>query len=260
MMAQLRARDPLLFWAGALMAAGLAVCLVAALFDTRLVLGVNPWIKPIKFLTSITIFLWSAAWFMADARPLPRARTFVRWTFALAMVTEIALIVLQAGRGTTSHFNIGTPLDGAIFGVMGLMITVNTVAAMVLLWLLWGPVPSDRAGYLWGARLGVAVFILASLQGWLIVGNMAHTVPGPDGGPGLPLVNWSTERGDLRVAHFFGMHALQALPLLGFVLDRGTTVSVAARRSIVLSAMVVWVVVMAVLLTMALQGRPLLAL
>jgi len=257
MIAELRARDPLLFWTGALMAAGLAVAMVAAIIDTRLVLGINPWIKPIKFLTSITIFLWSAAWFMAETRPRPRARAVVRWVFVVAMVTEISLIALQAGRGTTSHFNVGTPLDGAIFAVMGLMITVNTVGAMLLLWLLRRDTPTYRTGYLWGVRLGVALFILASLQGWLIVGHMAHTVPGPDGGPGLPLVNWSTEHGDLRVAHFFGMHALQALPLLGYILDRATTAAAPTRRLLVLATAIAWIAVMAALLTMALRGHPL---
>jgi hypothetical protein len=256
MITELRHRDPLLFWIGALMLLALVVVTLLSISDTRLILGINPWIKPMKFLTSITIFLWTVAWFMPETRPNEKLRNIVRWTIGLAMLIEIACIIFQSARGTTSHFNVRSAFDAAIFTTMGITIAVNTVAMILFLAIIRRDTPPTRAGYIWGIRLGVAIFLLASAEGGLIVSNNAHTVGAPDGGAGLPFVNWSTRNGDLRIAHFFGMHAMQALPLLGFFLDRNRL----PAKQVVIAVSILWAAIMGGLLVIALQGRPLIAL
>jgi hypothetical protein len=234
--------------------------------DQRLILGINAWIKPAKFLISITALLWTLAWFMPETAPDEVKRALVRWTVAGAMLIEIALIGMQAWRGTTSHFNAGSAFDLAVFNIMGAAITVSSIAVVLFLWIIRRDTPSSRAGYLWGIRIGVGLFILASvLPGFLMVANNGHSVPGPDGGPGLPVVNWSVEFGDLRTAHFFGMHAMQALPLLGFLLDRTLGANrpselVPTARNVVFALGIVWFIVTGGLVAIALLGRPIMAL
>ncbi|MGE0360738.1 MAG: hypothetical protein AB7H93_09625 [Vicinamibacterales bacterium] len=254
------ARDRLL-GGTALAFAGVFLVLAAlALADPQQITGLNRWIKPMKFAISIAIFLATVAWFTADLDPSRRrARTLITRTMVVTMVVEIVCIVGQAARGTTSHFNDRSALDGAIFTLMGIAITVNTVAVAAMLWALRRDTPPARAGYLAGVRLGLAVFVVGSLLGFVIVANNGHSVPGPDGGPGLPVLNWALDRGDLRVAHFIGLHALQALPLLGALLDRSAAAP-ARRTRVVGTVAAVWLVLMGTTLALAVGGRPLLAL
>jgi hypothetical protein len=240
--------------AGVALFVGLALI---APFDARLVTGVNPWIKPMKFAISIAIFLATIAWFMPDLEPWPRARRWIRRTVVITMAVELVAIVGQAARGTTSHFNQASAFDAAVFAIMGMAITVNTLAVAAMLPLIRRDVATARAGYLWGMRLGMALFVVGSLLGFVIVTNQGHSVPGPDGGPGLPILNWAVDQGDLRVAHFIGLHALQALPLLGFALDRRQAAPV-ARTRVLSTVAALWLALMGGTLLLALAGRPLL--
>jgi hypothetical protein len=253
-MTELRHRDPFLFWVGAANLLALIVAALLSIGDQRLVLGINVWIKPMKFLVSIATFVWTIAWFMPETTS-PRLRKVVSRVIGTSMTIEIICVIWQAVRGTTSHFNNDTAFDAIVFSVMGITILINTFAVAGVLMILRRDTPAHRAGYLWGIRMGIVIFLLASAEGGLLVANNAHTVGAPDGGPGLPFVNWSTEFGDLRIAHFIGLHALQGLPLLGFLLDKFR----APGRNLVLAVSILWLAVMGGVLWVALQGQPLIA-
>ncbi len=206
---------------GALHFLAFALFLALMYVDSRMLMGVNVWLKPMKFALSIGIFLWTMAWFVGYLAE-SSTKTIAIWLMIITMIIEMVCIAGQAGRGVLSHFNIQTPMDGAIFGIMGVAIGINTVAVGMVAWLFFQE--SFVAGielepaYVWAIRLSFGIFILASLQGYLMGGRLQHSVGAPDGTLGLPLLNWSRSVGDLRVAHFIGLHAIQILPIFGFIL------------------------------------------
>jgi len=238
---------------------GLAALALGLLpFDHHLVTGLPVWMKPLKFSLSIVAYAWTLGWLLADLpAPAQRAGRRIGWGVALAMVIEQGVIFTQAARGTTSHYNASSALNGLLFGLMGLFIVLNTLMSTWALYLAWRYRPHGPAGYVWGVRLGLLVFVVGSLLGGFMIHAGQHTVGRPDGGPGLPGLGWSTAAGDLRLAHFLGMHALQALPLLGWAASRWVP-----RRAALLAALgaALWAGAVAALLLQALAGRPLLAL
>ena len=97
MLSELRYRDALLFWTGIAMLLALVIVTLLSISDPRLILGINPWIKPMKFLTSITLFLWSFAWFMPETADKPRQRQIVRWVRELFGFPDTASGVFVTG-------------------------------------------------------------------------------------------------------------------------------------------------------------------
>ncbi|MEU7637808.1 hypothetical protein AB0C11_17205 [Streptomyces sp. NPDC039016] len=211
--------------------AGLAVVAAAGMIvDDRVLVGVPIWSKPLKFAVSFAAYGLTLAW-MLSRRPAPsRAGTWAAHTVVVTGLIEMSVIVGQTLRGRRSHFNVETPLDRGLFLTMGGTIGALWVATLVIAVLLFRARLGDRPTT-WAIRLGALIALAGLLLGGLmllptpeqqarraaglvstIVG--AHGVGVPDGGPTMPLTGWNTTGGDLRVPHFVGMHALQALPLL----------------------------------------------
>ncbi|MDP1860513.1 MAG: hypothetical protein Q8K82_17685 [Gemmatimonadaceae bacterium] len=254
----------------------LLVALIGLAVDTRVITGAPAWLKPAKFGLSVAVYLLSLAWMVRD---LPRTPTLRRTTSTIAWIitAEVLLICVQAARGTTSHFNADTPIDSAIFSAMGLGIATVWIASAVILWQHWRA-PSRDTSMAMALRFGLALNILGAGVGWTmtrpfpgqieamqrgerpyIVG--AHTVGARDGGPGLPVVGWSIEHGDLRVPHFLGMHALQVLPIL-LLMVRGLrrTRNDAIERTVLVVATSACSIAFVAALLQALRGLPLLPL
>ena len=259
---------------GVLMTVLLGATGAALLVDPREIMGAPAWMKPAKFAASIAIYTLTLAWVFTYLRNWPRTRRVVSWVTTVTLLIEIVIIDLQAWRGTPSHFNIGTVLDAVLFSIMGVAIIVQTLAAVAVAVALWKQPLSDRA-LGWALRIGMTVTIIGAMTGGLMTrptraqldsaqaGNRmamagAHTVGAPDGGPGLPGVGWSREHGDLRVAHFLGLHALQILPLLALAIARrGWRETTRVRAVWAISAS--YVSLFALLLWQALRGQSVIA-
>ncbi|WP_143962721.1 hypothetical protein [Litoribacter populi] len=215
---ELYVRNPLLVSFGMANALGFLAVLAISMFDHRMLLGVNVWVKPMKFFISIAIFFFTMAWYL-HYLPSKRKAKFIAWGIISVMTLEILIIAGQAALGKTSHYNIATPLDAMLFSTMGMAIVVNTVFVALAL-LFFRTVKDLPKGYKLGIQLGFLIFILASLEGFIMVSNMGHTVGAEDGQQGWFFLNWARQYGDLRIAHFLGLHALQAIPLFAWFVSR----------------------------------------
>jgi hypothetical protein len=185
------------------------------LVDPREIQGSFVWVKPAKFFFSVGIYFWTMGWLMAylgNGHFVNR----ISWGIWILMLQELILITYQASQGKLSHFNISTLWDGFLFQIMGIAITLNSVL-VILVFLKFRNVPELPAGYLMGIRVGFIIFLIAGFEGFAMAANLKHTIGAEDGQEGLPFLGWAKTYGDLRIFHFFGIHALQVLPVIAWV-------------------------------------------
>jgi len=213
-------RNRLLAYVGLTHVGLLVLFLGLSLIDSRTVLGINTWIKPMKFAMSITIYLWTIGWFLEYLKNYPRSVRFISWGIVITMTVEIICIAFQAARGVQSHFNGATILDVRIYFNMGNAIAINTLLAVWLTILFFLGKTKLSPTYLLSIRWAFLLFLFASAVGGMMVGQASHSVGLADGGAGLPFVNWSTEGGDLRIAHFVGIHSLQIIPFFAYKIEQ----------------------------------------
>lgn len=234
-----------------------AILIVVSLFDQTEILGINRWIKPMKFFVSIGIFAWTTAVYLKFLNEFDKASRFISWAMIAVFFVEMFIIVMQSLRGTTSHFNIATPLDGILFAVMGIAISFNTLLAGYLLFLYFKADIDLPKSIIWGMRFGLILFLASCIEGGYMSAQFGHTVGIKDGGNGLPLINWSTKAGDLRVAHFFGMHAYQAVPFFAYTLE---TYKIKNSTALTTIFAVLYFVFFTFVFAQALYGKPFISL
>lgn len=239
---RLNQQSAILTFTAWLMLAAFAASLAGLLIDPRIITGAPAWLKPAKFGISTAIYCVTLAWLYRYLDVWPKFLRFAAWTISLIFILEVAIIDLQAYRGTTSHFNQSTPLDRTLFLIMGAGIGVLLVLTSVIAIALFKQ-KFDNPAWGWALRLGMLISVLGSATGGLMLAPNssqldalrhhervtavgAHTVGAPDGGPGLPGVGWSTGHGDLRIPHFFGLHAIQIIPIFAWIFARRRTAAV----------------------------------
>jgi hypothetical protein len=264
----------ILFWA---MVVTSVLGFLGLLFDPRTVMGQPTWAKTTKFSLTLVLYTSTMLWIFGYDTLRPRLSRFILSASAYILGFEMILMIFQGARAVPMHFNNTTSFDATLFGIMAVTITllwfVNALGIAVL---TVQKVPS-RA-FAWSLRLGLIIALAGMLEGFMMTSPTsaqmallragqhsdmigAHTVGAPDGGPGLPLLGWSTTHGDLRIGHFVGLHGLQIIPLLGLFLmlrrERWLTerhkvllVMIGAAGYLGLAVLVTW---------QALRGQPLIA-
>ncbi|MGK8522725.1 hypothetical protein ACRS6B_14700 [Nocardia asteroides] len=225
----------------AAMAALVGFSIVAMLVDDRLLLGESVWLKPMKFGLAFFLYSLTLAWLLSLPHKGSRATWWLGTVFAVTGFVDVGFIVVQAARGTFSHFNTqDDPVNSigqVVFasGVPGLFLA-NLVIVLILAWQRLVDRPTARAIHA-GLALAVVGMALGYLMGFtgkqlvrdsdgrIVELAAGHTVVADtsdlaprDAMGGMPITHWSTVGGDLRVPHFVGLHGIQILLLVAVAL------------------------------------------
>ncbi|MFC8531854.1 hypothetical protein [Nocardia sp. NPDC057227] len=274
-----RPHRPLLVACG-LMAALLLWSLAGLVLDDRLIAGEPAWAKPAKFAAAFVLYTATLAWLLSLPHRGSRVTRWMGTIFAVTTVVDVGFVVVQAARGTFSHFNTESDAVNTVgqlifaSGVPGLF-AANLVIAVVVLWQRVADRPVTLA-----IRAGLVLAVAGMALGYLMGFTGARTAETASGGAvelvgshtvgdrgvrddpaGLPVTHWSTTGGDLRVPHFVGLHGIQVLLLaavaLGFAARRCPALRAERTRARLVGVLAAgWTGLLALTLWQALRGVP----
>lgn len=207
----------------------LPALLIAASIDERMVMDRNIWLKPIKFDLAIAIYLISlslcAHLLPPTWRDSPRFNRYVA-VVCFTVIIEMAWLIYAAAIGEVAHFNQTHPVLAPVYFVMGVLaIMLTSLSAVIGVGVLKhhdhsiNPLIRYALGY---SLLATAVLTVITASYLSAAPAQMHAVL-PDGvsvvdrDGALPLLGWLRNAGDLRVAHFFAMHAFHFVPCVAAI-------------------------------------------
>ena len=256
---ELDRNDPLLSRLGWALLLAVPVFAALAFFVPGAALGVNPWIKPIKFSMSFSTFASTVSLLLLALRIPQWQLTLARRAIAISVALEILSLGAQAWR---SAFALAghSFVDSSLALMTNSMVMVNTaiVCGMLALFCANRVYSAMADGPMVSAiRYSIMIFLAGNAIGGYMLARGAHTV-GTSDGAGLPFVNWSTIGGDLRIAHFIAIHAIQIVPLFAFILSQMAPIPAVKHRRMAITALAIIVsATVGATFVQAALGRPL---
>jgi hypothetical protein len=184
--------------------------------------GPVAWRKPFAFGVSFGLTTVTLGWIATFLRIRRRLGWVLFGALAVSNTSEVVWVSVQRARGVPSHFNTGTILDTVLFTVGGVAILATITVILTVTVLAFTRAMEADPDLALAIRAGLVGLIAAQAVGGAMIANgLAVQEAGGTQLTTLP------PHGIMKVPHAVGMHGIQLLPGLSWLL---TLTPVDARR------------------------------
>jgi hypothetical protein len=181
------------------------------------------WLKPFKFSLSFAIYVLTLGWLMEYLRSDigEKKLRLVSIGIALMTIMDTVAMFLQSMQHSElyTYLQLSEKTTEFISEALRLIsdtgIVVNSAIACCIAICFFRKNSLQPRTYLWGIRIGFAVFISSCLLGMFLLAYYDKMPPDHEHF-GLPFTQLHSIRYNLISLHFFGIHAIQLFPLIGY--------------------------------------------